>query len=456
MCAGENRDGKPCGKRARADGYCHWHCERPTAISSVEPPEPRVWTAESILEVLRDFVETAPRTKIQESGWTRIYLHIGGAAAICTILALSASVAFQVQELMDSQSRLRIEKASKLVDNAWDLLEREAGMPGQIQITAPSQKQVNYELARDLIEDALADAPTLSTAYHALGTLDYLEGHLDKAKFNLERAIDLDPDSAEAHSSLGAVLQQQNKPIKAKKSFLLAIEHNAAFPGARIYLGLLYQHQGEYDKALQEFQRATGVDSNPRRSSIAYTYLGYHHLLRNPRSSKAAENFRKAARNDPENAKYHVNLGMALQRLNRLAEARKSYEKALGLQPESPRILNYLALLHLEQDELDEAESRFQEAVDADPDLALTHNNRGLLFIELRRLEEAEESFRRALQLAPDNTEAESNLDCLLRIVTNAEKGLQGRNEPISFGSGASCRNKLAPSAPERVPPGPH
>ena len=49
-------------------------------------------------------------------------------------------------------------------------------------------------------------------------------GLWNEARFRFERAVALDPESAEAHNDLGVALEQQGEFVKARASFEKALE----------------------------------------------------------------------------------------------------------------------------------------------------------------------------------------------------------------------------------------
>ncbi len=90
--------------------------------------------------------------------------------------------------------------------------------------------------------------------------------------------------------------------------------------------------------------------------------------------------WKDVARQRPDNARAHVNVGVLLEQRGQAEEAVKEYRMALGL----------------------------------DPDYSDAHYNLGVALIRLNRVEEAERAFRDAIRLSPGDAPAHVNLATLL------------------------------------------
>ncbi len=93
-------------------------------------------------------------------------------------------------------------------------------------------------------------------------------------------------------------------------------------------LGVAYEHKGEYDLAIREYDLAS------KQKPVAYLYLGNVYFLKSE-YDKAEECYRDAIRRDPSLADAYNNLAWLLysQKKN-LDEARSLALKAIALNPE--------------------------------------------------------------------------------------------------------------------------
>jgi adenylate cyclase len=139
-----------------------------------------------------------------------------------------------------------------------------------------------FELA--LIEDpdyALA-LSGLADTYSLLSWYGYLPPGevIPKAIAAAERALQLDPQLAEAHTSLGfCLLCQDCDWAGAEREFRRAIELNGRTVPARYWLGWLHSCAGRHEEAIEQCRQAVELE---RYSPIARTFFGwmYYHAGR--------------------------------------------------------------------------------------------------------------------------------------------------------------------------------
>ncbi|NLN92680.1 MAG: tetratricopeptide repeat protein [Candidatus Hydrogenedens sp.] len=105
---------------------------------------------------------------------------------------------------------------------------------------------------------------------------------------------------------------------------------------------------------------------------------------------------------------FHIGAAQAAQGKNE--EAAESFQQALTLNPADARAHNDLGVLLEKEDRLLEALAAYEKAVECNPDFALAQSNRGHLLGLFHRHHEAIEAFQIAADLAPENPEHLYNL----------------------------------------------
>jgi predicted O-linked N-acetylglucosamine transferase (SPINDLY family) len=130
--------------------------------------------------------------------------------------------------------------------------------------------------------------------WKALGTSLQMQGK--DALPALQKASHLMPDDAEAHSNLGAALQDLGQLDAAAASCRRALEIKPDLVGAHNNLGLVLQSLGQLDDAEASYRRALEIK--------------------------------------PDFVEAHNNLGVVLQSLGQLDDAEASYCRALGINPD--------------------------------------------------------------------------------------------------------------------------
>jgi len=175
------------------------------------------------------------------------------------------------------------------------------------------------------------------------------KGDVEAIPFN-KRAIELDPNFAQAYSNLGISYSNLNQPRLAadnlKKAFDLRdrVTEREKFHITANYYGLV---TGELEKANQAYELWRQVYP---RDDVAYTNLGSDYMILG-QYEKAATETREALRLEPTNVVGYENLGEIYLALNRFDEARTTTEEAQGRKLEGiPLHVNLYALAFLKGD----------------------------------------------------------------------------------------------------------
>jgi tetratricopeptide (TPR) repeat protein len=249
--------------------------------------------------------------------------------------------------------------------------------------------------ARALLEKA----PQSGILWKVLSVAQLRQGK--DALVALQRAVDLLPQDAEAHTNLGVELNARGQWQAALASLSQALQLESRNADALVAAGNAQRHLGGPREAVKLYAWALQVD--PRRADA-----------------------------------YH-NLGGALLDLGQPAEAVRSYGQAVALAPGHPQTLAGLANALRQDGQLDAALECSQHALAIDAREPLAHNNAGVILAARGERARAITHFRAALAASPKYTEAFSNLGSALW-----EEGL--RHEALdAFGQAAA----LAPGRAE-------
>jgi tetratricopeptide (TPR) repeat protein len=170
----------------------------------------------------------------------------------------------------------------------------------------------------------LADSYTLLASYGVEPTQEAYPN----AKAAALRALQLDDSLAEAHTSLGMVaLYYEWDWPKADREFRRAIELNPNYAQAHIWDALYFVAMGQPDQALQHALRAQELDPV---SLMAHVELGRVYY-RNRQYDKAVASLKHALELDPYFARAHTSLGMVWT-------AQKNYPEAIRESQEASRL----------------------------------------------------------------------------------------------------------------------
>jgi tetratricopeptide (TPR) repeat protein len=139
------------------------------------------------------------------------------------------------------------------------------------------------------------------------------------------------------------------------------------------------------------------------------------------RIDEAIRYYRQALQIEPNYARAHCGLAIALQSQGRTQtspggpdEATGHYLRALQLEPDYPQAHADLGQALAADDRLDEAISHYRQALRLEPDLVHAHCGLGIALHLQGKLDEAMRHYRQALRIDPEHTEAHGSLACAL------------------------------------------
>jgi tetratricopeptide (TPR) repeat protein len=133
-------------------------------------------------------------------------------------------------------------------------------------------------------------------------------------------------------------------------------------------------------------------------------------LLAEGKAGEAVEQFRLAAKFNPEDEDVFYNLGLAQARAGSNEAAKLSYQKSLEIYPDYVEAHNNLGNLLVHEGKFSEAIEHFHAALRNDDQHASTHNNLGTAFARQRKIADSLVHFQTAVELQPDYPEAQFNL----------------------------------------------
>jgi TolB-like protein/Flp pilus assembly protein TadD len=184
-----------------------------------------------------------------------------------------------------------------------------------------------------LAQTGLADAYSLLVDY---GLMSPDEG-MPKAREAATRAIEFDPNSAEAHSSLALIRGLYDwQWQEAEALYLRAIELNPGYSTAHHWLGIdCYALLGRVEEATAELEIARQLDP---LSSILREGLAFLKLLAHDYEGAAAE-FHLLIKDDPSFYKGYTGLGRAYAMQGNYLDALRLLDKGRSMAGDMPNIL---------------------------------------------------------------------------------------------------------------------
>jgi tetratricopeptide (TPR) repeat protein len=187
--------------------------------------------------------------------------------------------------------------------------------------------------------------PADASAHYRLGLALHTRGaaptQLDEAVTAYQKAVELDPRNADAHSNLGALLCDELKDYgKAVECFRKAIKLDPKHATAHCDLGGLLCNHGEYDGAIECFRTALRIDpkfAHAREGlGVALGHKGWDLVnrpdpkARDPR--RALETVQEAIELDPRSAVAWQHLGWVRYRIGDWRASIEALEKSCRLE----------------------------------------------------------------------------------------------------------------------------
>ena len=129
----------------------------------------------------------------------------------------------------------------------------------------------------------------------------------------------------------------------------------------------------------------------------------------------AADHYRQALVENPENADALHMLGIAALQSSQFGHAVEAIQEAVRLRPNFAEAWGNLGTALQNLGELEKAESALRHAINESPETAPLHFNLGNLLTQQRRMKDAEACHREAIRLQPEYPEAHSGLGVALR-----------------------------------------
>lgn len=218
-----------------------------------------------------------------------------------------------------------------------------------------------------------------------------------------------DPEKAlSQYTELAVRYIQQGKTTEAKKPLQRAMEINPNSADVHNAYAMLFQVEGDYDLADNYYRTALKLESDNTR--IRNNYAAF--LFQRERYPEACENLELATRDAyyEKRAAVYENLGVCYMELDKDKEALSAFDRAISLDNASSKALLYGGVMHFEQGNIDKSTSyhtsyqqmvRLRSVPNRPENLAL-----GVKLARLKRDQDQEASYLLMLKnLFPDSEE---------------------------------------------------
>lgn len=232
------------------------------------------------------------------------------------------------------------------------------------------RNQVGLEKAVGYFQDALRQDPTyapayagLADAYAILALLEFVppKDAYPEARRMVQKALSLDNELAEAHTSLALIKFQYDWDWEGSEhEFKKAIELNPNYAPAHHFYADMLKAQGRFDEALEQIKLAQELD--PLSLAIS-TGVG-HVLYLSRRYDESIEAYTRAVELDPNFMQTHLWFGRPYLQKGMHSEAIAELQKAVSLSGESTIALAMLGHALASAGKKEEADRVMQKLIE--------------------------------------------------------------------------------------------
>jgi tetratricopeptide (TPR) repeat protein len=196
----------------------------------------------------------------------------------------------------------------------------------------------DYDKALKYIDQVFIIDELESRGFFLRGIVKLETGDTIKGIRNFQKAIDVNQDFFDAHLQLGMLyLEKKNK--LALDYFNNALNIDPTNLEVIYYIGMYYQSNGEYDKAIQKYNFILDQDAG----YFYATYnIGYVNLVYLKEFDVAIDYFSRTIEIEPAYTDAWYNRGFSYELKEDLKNARTDYKKTLELDPNHEKALDGL------------------------------------------------------------------------------------------------------------------
>jgi len=214
-----------------------------------------------------------------------------------------------------------------------------------------------------LLHDIIQKRKDFSDAYSDLAQIYKSQGLHKDALAIMETGYRNNPENYGVILNYGILMVQIGFLDKGIEFLQKAIEKIETDPDAWTHLGIAHTIKGEFQKALECYEKALTLD---RTNALIHDNLGFLHFSIYQKTGKiedntaALEDFQKAIELDPNLASAYNGLGGAYKAAGRLDKAISAWEKSLELEPDYGFPLYNLGVSYLQKGNKDRALKYFE------------------------------------------------------------------------------------------------
>jgi len=238
------------------------------------------------------------------------------------------------------------------------------------------------------------------SAYYYMASVYEIRGDPIKAEEFYRKALKIKPSSADAYFALGRIYMKKKNYEKAEESFKQAVLNDPENTFIRLTLALLYEAQGKFSLALDEYLAIKNITPTPA------TYLKIGEIyLKLKKESLAEKAFKEVLKIDSENLSALLALAGIYEGKNQWDKVKDTLLQFHIVRDDYPEIELYLGVAYMKLGNFKKAEDFFKRAEELAKDNPYIYRTLAYICTDAGKFEKALKCTDKLIELEGENTE---------------------------------------------------
>jgi tetratricopeptide (TPR) repeat protein len=276
----------------------------------------------------------------------------------------------------------------------------------------------------------------IAEVHFSLGSIYNATGRIAESIVELNRALQLAPNSDEGYRRLGAAYLANGRKEEAIKAFQKAVELNPYYWENYNSLGNARFDLGDNDEALRAFRKVTELEPD---NALGYMNIGVVNF-RQGKYNDSIPFFEKALKLQPR-ADIYTDLGTAYFFLRRYKEAVPMFEKAVEMSPKDEWFVGNLADAYRWSGRADQAQTTYDKAIglaykelQVNPHKTETMGGLALYYAKKGDSTQAFQFIRRARSIDPNSNQLIYNEAVVQALANHPDEAIKALSEAFQKG----------------------
>jgi tetratricopeptide (TPR) repeat protein len=283
----------------------------------------------------------------------------------------------------------------------------------------------HWSAAEGIYADAARTSPNLAAAHAGWARALIYENKPADAVEHAQKAVDLEPRSAEYQSILALAFDWSGNSDRALTAARRATELDPKLPEGWAYVGEAEADKFRLQEASDAVSKATAAAADNPEVLRVQAYLAET----NADYVSAVDLYKRAIQKSPERSFLYISLGHALRALKQYDTAIQAYQQASDLNPSDARAEGGMGTAYYAMEEYDSARAHLERSLEIDPDYATGWGQLGWTFYVQKEYDKAQPDFEKAVALEKDPSRNAEYRHALGWIYLNAKQYPQAKEQ---------------------------